>query len=66
MLPVKIRPAIPEPWQVEHEINNKIGITFFCQIFADLAFYRCIKLINPMQNDDFTTHYSGIEAILHV
>ena len=21
-LPVKIRPAIPKPWQVEHEINN--------------------------------------------
>ena len=32
MLTVKIRPAIPKPWQVEHEINNKIGVTFFCQI----------------------------------
>ena len=34
MLPVKIRPAIPKPWQVEHEINNKIGVTFlpnFCR-----------------------------------
>ena len=32
MLPVRIRPAtsIPKPWQVEHEINNKIGVTFFC------------------------------------
>ena len=27
-----------------------------------LAFYRCIKLINPMKNNDFTTHYSGIEG----
>ena len=26
MLPVKIRPAIPKLWQVEHEINNKIHI----------------------------------------
>ena len=26
MLPVKIRPAIPKLWQVEHEINNKIDI----------------------------------------
>ena len=28
MLPVKIPPAIPKPWQVEHEINNKIGFKF--------------------------------------
>ena len=26
MLPVKIGPAIPKLWQVEHEINNKIDI----------------------------------------
>ena len=26
MLPVKIRPAIPKLWQVEHEVNNKIDI----------------------------------------
>ena len=26
MLTVKIRPAIPKLWQVEHEINNKIDI----------------------------------------
>ena len=35
MLPVKIRPAISKPWQVEHEINNKIGVTFlpnFCRL----------------------------------
>ena len=35
MLPVKICPAIPKPWQVEHEINNKIGVTFlpnFCRL----------------------------------
>ena len=31
MLPVKIRPGIPKPWQVEHEINNKIGVTFFAK-----------------------------------
>ena len=31
MLPVKIHPAIPKPWQVEHEINNKIGVTFFAK-----------------------------------
>ena len=27
-----------------------------------LAFYRCIKIVNPMQNNDFTTHHSGIEG----
>ena len=35
MLPVKIRAAIPKPWQVEHEINNKIGVTIlpnFCRL----------------------------------
>ena len=31
MLPVKIRSAIPKPCQVEHEINNKIGVTFFAK-----------------------------------
>ena len=31
VLPVKIRPAIPKLWQVEHEINNKIGVTFFAK-----------------------------------
>ena len=37
MLPVKIRPAIPKPWQVEHEINNKIGVTFSAK-------FRVVKL----------------------
>ena len=35
MLAVKIRPAIPKPWQVEHEINNKICVMFllnFCRL----------------------------------
>ena len=27
-----------------------------------LAFCRCIKIINPVQNNDFTTHYLGIEG----
>ena len=31
MLAVKIRPAIPKLWQVEHEINNKIGVVFFAK-----------------------------------
>ena len=31
MLPVKIRSAIRKPWQVEHEINNEIGVTFFAK-----------------------------------
>ena len=31
MLPVKISAAIPKPWQVEHEINNKIGVMFFAK-----------------------------------
>ena len=31
MLPVKIHPDFPKPWQVEHEINNKISITFFAK-----------------------------------
>ena len=31
MLPVKILSAIPKPWQVEHEINNKISVKFFWQ-----------------------------------
>ena len=37
MLPVKIRPAIPKPWQVKHEINNKIGITFFAEFLLTLC-----------------------------
>ena len=40
MLPVKIRPAIPKPWQVELKINNKIGVTFF----AKFCRLRVVKL----------------------
>ena len=42
MQPVKIRPAISKPWQVEHEINNKIGVMFFCQIFAHFVLINLI------------------------
>ena len=31
MLPVKISPAIRKQWQVEHKINNKIGVMFFAK-----------------------------------
>ena len=41
MLPVKIRPAIPKLWQVEHEINNKIGVSLFTKIFCR---FRVVKL----------------------
>ena len=41
MLPVKIRPAIPKLWQVEHEINNKIGVALFAKIFCR---FRVVKL----------------------
>ena len=41
MLPVKICPAIPKPWQVEHEINNKI-VCQICQIFADFVLLNSI------------------------
>ena len=66
MLPVKIRPAIPKPWQVKHEIikfascflpNFLYTADFYIQntILRRrlLAFYRCIKIINLMENNDF-------------
>ena len=34
MMAEKIRPAIPKPWQVEHEINNKIGVTIFAKFLT--------------------------------
>ena len=37
MLPIKIRPAILKPWQVEHGINNKIGVTFFAKFLPTLC-----------------------------
>ena len=37
MLPVKICPAIPKVWQVEHEINNKIGVIFFAKFLPTLC-----------------------------
>ena len=40
MLSVKIRPAIPKPWQVKHEINNKIGVTFLPNFYR----LRVVKL----------------------
>ena len=48
MLPVKIHPAIPKPWQVEHEINNKISVTFlpnFCRIRV-VKLYITLKPLN--------------------
>ena len=48
MPPVKIRPAIPKPGQVEHEINNKIGVTFFAKFFRlhVVQLDRTLKLLN--------------------
>ena len=48
------------------EINNKIGVTFFC-VFKNFKAAQqlstdCIKIINPMQNNDFVTHFLGIEG----
>ena len=34
MLPVKIHPAIPKPWQVIHEINNEMGVMLFLPNFC--------------------------------
>ena len=34
MMAEKIRPDIPKPWQVEHEINNKIGVTIFAKFLT--------------------------------
>ena len=44
MLPVKIPPAIPKPWQVEHEINNKIGFTFFAEFLLNRFKYAAYHL----------------------
>ena len=55
MLPVNICPAIPKPWQVEHEINNKIGVMCFANFLPSLC---CNVTLQPLN--------SGIEAILHV
>ena len=41
MLPVKISPAIPKLWQVEHEINNKFGVALFAKLFCR---FRVVKL----------------------
>ena len=37
MLPVKIRLAIPKPWQVKQEIKNKIAVTFFAKFLPTLC-----------------------------
>ena len=37
MLSVKIRAAIPKPWQVKDEINNKTGVTFFAKFLLTLC-----------------------------
>ena len=39
-MPVKICPAISKPWQVEHEINNKIDVLFFAKFLR----FRLVKL----------------------
>ena len=53
MLPVKIRPAIPKLWQVEHEINNNIGVALFAKIFCrfrvklDITFKPLNRFLYP-------------------
>ena len=47
MLPVKICPAIPKLWQVEHEINNKIGVTFL-QNFWRLRVVKLDITLKPL------------------
>ena len=46
MLPVKICPAFPKPWQVEHEINNKIGVTFLQPILRVVKLDIILKPLN--------------------
>ena len=73
MLPVMIRLAIPKPWQVQHEINTEIGVTFFAKFVLTLcvtyqnkeellAFQRCITIIIAVKNNDFMTYLKRINS----
>ena len=46
MLLVKIHPAIPEPWQVQHERNIENGFTFFGEFVPTLCLKSCLKPLN--------------------
>ena len=48
MLPVKIRPAIPKLWQVEYEINNKIGVPLFAKIFCRFCVVKLDITLKPL------------------
>ena len=70
MLPVKICPVIPKPWQVEHEINNKIGVTFcsrFCVVKLDIILKPLNRFLYPAyhlkeETLGFLSMYKNIES----
>ena len=72
-LPVKIRAAIPKPWQVQHEINTEIGVNFFAKFVPTLcvtyqnkeellAFQRCITIIIAVKYNDFMTYLKRLNS----
>ena len=63
MLPVKIRPAIPKLWQVEHEINNKIGVTLFAKIFCQFRVAKLDITLKPLNRFLYPAYHLKEETL---
>ena len=62
MLPVKIRPAISKLWQVEHEINSKIGVTFLPN-FCRLCVVKLDITLKPLNRFLYAAYYRKEETL---
>ena len=62
MLPVKIRPANPKPWQVEHEINNNICV-MFCAKFCRLCVVKLEITLKRLNRFLYTAYHLKEETL---
>ena len=63
MLPVKIRPATPKLWQVEHETNNKIGVTLFAKTFCRLRVVKLDITLKPLNRFLYPAYHPKEETL---
>ena len=62
MLPEKIRQAISKPWQVEHEINNKICFMFFAK-FCRLRVVKREITLKPLYRFLYAAYHLKEETL---
>ena len=63
MLPVKIRPVIPKPWQIRKmRFNNKVGVKFFTK-FCRLRVVKLYITLKPLNRFLYAAYYFKEETL---